>query len=104
MLQCIFSFLPPHQIGFLGLFVSNIHYCLRLKGSNFLNSLSEAKNNGYDYVYNVEALRDVDEKMVAEFLRAQVEILGGGDQDLKASVKDIKVIKDIKDLQKKLYK
>ena len=42
--------------------------------------------------------------MVVEFLRAQVEILGGGDQDLDANLKDIKVLKDVKDLQKKLYK
>ena len=38
--------------------------------------------DGYDYVYNKEALGDVDEKMVAEFRRAQVELLGG-DQALK---------------------
>ena len=33
--------------------------------------------DGYDYVYNKEALSEVDEKMVAEFRRAQVELLGG---------------------------
>ena len=60
-----------------------------------------AKYDGYDYVYNEEALRDVDMKMVAEFQKAQVELLGG-DEDLfekvDASLKDIKVIKDIEDL------
>ena len=65
-----------------------------------------AKYDGYDYVYNEEALREVDMKTVAEFQKAQVELLGG-DEDLfekvDASLKDIKVIKDIEDLQKKLY-
>ena len=65
-----------------------------------------ANNDGCDYVYNEDALREVDMKMVAEFQRAQVELLGG-DQELfervDASLKDIKVIKDIEDLQKKLY-
>ena len=63
--------------------------------------------DGYDCVYNEEALREVDEKMVAEFRRAQVELLGG-DQDLSErvneSLKTIKVIKEIEDAQKKLYK
>ena len=63
--------------------------------------------DGYDYVYNEEALREVDEKMVAEFRRAQVELLGG-DQALfervNESLKTIKVIKEIEDAQKKLYK
>ena len=40
-----------------------------------------AEYDGYDYVYNEEALRDVDMKMVAEFQKAQVELLGG-DEDL----------------------
>ena len=61
----------------------------------------------YDYIYNEEALREVDEKMVAEFRKAQVELLGG-DEDLfekvDASLKDIKVITEIENLQKKLYK
>ena len=39
------------------------------------------KYDGYDYVYNEEALREVDMKMVAEFQKAQVELLGG-DEDL----------------------
>ena len=64
-------------------------------------------DEGFDYVYNEDALREVDMKMVAEFQKVQVELLGG-DQDLfdrvDASLKDIKVIKDIEDLQKKLYK
>ena len=75
----------------------------------FKSTVTEMPRDDYgrEFVYNAEALREVDEKMVAEFRKAQVELLGG-DEDLfervDASLKDIKVIKEIEDLQKKLYK
>ena len=63
-------------------------------------------DDGYDYIYNEEALREVDEKMVEEFVRLQVELLGG-DRSLyervDASLKEIKVIKDIEEHQKRLF-
>ena len=63
-------------------------------------------DDGYDYIYNEEALREVDEKMVEEFVRLQVELLGG-DRSLyervNASLKEIKVIKDIEEHQKRLF-
>ena len=54
----------------------------------------------YDYIPNEEALREVDEKMVEEFLRLQVEFLGGDKslyERVNASLKVIKVIKDIEE-------
>ena len=60
----------------------------------------------YDYIPNEEALREVDEKMVEEFLRLQVEFLGGDKslyERVNASLKVIKVIKDIEEHQKRLF-
>jgi len=55
---------------------------------------------------NQEAVAEVDEEVLAGFRRDQVELLGG-DEDfydmVDTSLKGLKVVKEIKDAQQKLY-
>jgi len=55
---------------------------------------------------NKEALLDVNEWVLDMFLRSQVELLGGDEdfyEEVDASLKDLELVEDIEDAQRKLY-